>query len=225
MRAGPGMKMLVGTLRAVLEFRFQGVGEVSPRDPAFVRVHDDVLLTVRINTGSLRQKRTLSRAMRSEKPAELLKLARALAASAEGMTLDEMAEFSRRRAAHGRAPARRDRGGIRPSRPDRGWTAGPVSHERTRARKFRHRADIGRTCGTGKRRPGLRRRPRRQSRGNPAFSSSENSREPSGSGAAASRHRHRRAIARRGVRAPGRPAPIRGPENSHHAQGSPAHRA
>jgi len=32
--------------------------------------------------------------MRSEKPAELLKLARALAASAEGMTLDEMAEFS-----------------------------------------------------------------------------------------------------------------------------------
>jgi predicted DNA-binding transcriptional regulator YafY len=33
--------------------------------------------------------------MRSEKPADLLKLARALAASAEGMTLDEMAEFSR----------------------------------------------------------------------------------------------------------------------------------
>jgi predicted DNA-binding transcriptional regulator YafY len=33
-------------------------------------------------------------AMRSEKPADLLKLARALAASAEGMTLDEMAEFS-----------------------------------------------------------------------------------------------------------------------------------
>jgi predicted DNA-binding transcriptional regulator YafY len=32
--------------------------------------------------------------MRSEKPAELLKLARALAATAEGMTLDEMAEFS-----------------------------------------------------------------------------------------------------------------------------------
>lgn len=32
--------------------------------------------------------------MRSEKPAKLLKLARALAASAEGMTLDEMAEFS-----------------------------------------------------------------------------------------------------------------------------------
>jgi predicted DNA-binding transcriptional regulator YafY len=33
--------------------------------------------------------------MRSEKPADLLKLARALAASAEGMTLDEMAEFSK----------------------------------------------------------------------------------------------------------------------------------
>jgi predicted DNA-binding transcriptional regulator YafY len=33
--------------------------------------------------------------MRSEKPADLLKLARALAASAEGMTLDEMADFSR----------------------------------------------------------------------------------------------------------------------------------
>ena len=33
--------------------------------------------------------------MRSEKPADLLKLARALAASAEGMTLDEMAAFSR----------------------------------------------------------------------------------------------------------------------------------
>lgn len=32
--------------------------------------------------------------MRSEKPAELLKLARALAASATGVTLDEMAEFS-----------------------------------------------------------------------------------------------------------------------------------
>jgi len=32
--------------------------------------------------------------MRSEKPADLLKLARALAASAEGMTLDEMADFS-----------------------------------------------------------------------------------------------------------------------------------
>jgi len=32
--------------------------------------------------------------MRSEKPADLLKLARALAASAEGMTLDEMARFS-----------------------------------------------------------------------------------------------------------------------------------
>jgi predicted DNA-binding transcriptional regulator YafY len=32
--------------------------------------------------------------MRSEKPADLLKLARQLAASAEGMTLDEMAEFS-----------------------------------------------------------------------------------------------------------------------------------
>jgi predicted DNA-binding transcriptional regulator YafY len=32
--------------------------------------------------------------MRGEKPAELLKLARALTASAEGMTLDEMAEFS-----------------------------------------------------------------------------------------------------------------------------------
>jgi predicted DNA-binding transcriptional regulator YafY len=32
--------------------------------------------------------------MRSEKPADLLKLARALAASAEGMTLDEMAAFS-----------------------------------------------------------------------------------------------------------------------------------
>jgi predicted DNA-binding transcriptional regulator YafY len=33
--------------------------------------------------------------MRSETPADLLKLARALAASAEGMTLDEMAEFSK----------------------------------------------------------------------------------------------------------------------------------
>src|SRR5580704_4312537 len=33
--------------------------------------------------------------MRSEKPADLLRLARALAASAEGMTLDEMAEFSK----------------------------------------------------------------------------------------------------------------------------------
>src|ERR1700722_19378503 len=33
--------------------------------------------------------------MRSEKPADLLKLARALAASAEGMTLDEMAKFSK----------------------------------------------------------------------------------------------------------------------------------
>jgi predicted DNA-binding transcriptional regulator YafY len=33
--------------------------------------------------------------MRSEKPADLLKLARALAASAEGMTLDEMAAFSK----------------------------------------------------------------------------------------------------------------------------------
>src|ERR1700689_3733299 len=33
--------------------------------------------------------------MRSEKPADLLKLAVALAASAEGMTLDEMAEFSK----------------------------------------------------------------------------------------------------------------------------------
>jgi len=33
--------------------------------------------------------------MRSEKPADLLKLARELAASAEGMTLDEMAEFSK----------------------------------------------------------------------------------------------------------------------------------
>ena len=33
--------------------------------------------------------------MRSEKPAELLRLARALAASAEGMTLAEMADFSR----------------------------------------------------------------------------------------------------------------------------------
>jgi predicted DNA-binding transcriptional regulator YafY len=33
--------------------------------------------------------------MRSEKPADLLRLARQLAATAEGMTLDEMAEFSR----------------------------------------------------------------------------------------------------------------------------------
>ena len=33
--------------------------------------------------------------MRSEKPADLLKLTQALAASAEGMTLDEMAEFSK----------------------------------------------------------------------------------------------------------------------------------
>jgi hypothetical protein len=33
--------------------------------------------------------------MRSEKPADLLKLARQLAATAEGMMLDEMAEFSR----------------------------------------------------------------------------------------------------------------------------------
>src|SRR5271168_2183056 len=59
MRAGPGLKTLVRTIR-LTAFRFQCVGKVSPGDPAFVRVHDDVLLTGRANSRPLRQKRTWS---------------------------------------------------------------------------------------------------------------------------------------------------------------------
>jgi hypothetical protein len=47
--------------------------------------------------------------MRSEKPADLLRLARALAASTEDMTLDEMAEFSkvgRPRSSDGATPSK-----------------------------------------------------------------------------------------------------------------------
>jgi hypothetical protein len=47
--------------------------------------------------------------MRSEKPADLLKLARALAASAEGMTLDEMADSRRSGAARSSGDATRSK--------------------------------------------------------------------------------------------------------------------
>jgi hypothetical protein len=51
------LQIFVGTIR-LAAFRFQSRYKVSTGDPAFVRVHDHVLLTAREYSRPLRQKRT-----------------------------------------------------------------------------------------------------------------------------------------------------------------------